>query len=94
MVRHITIAIVVQHGQFIPHIDQGNPAKSRDQRVAHQNALHSQILGPRLPLALRLFQTRERGKAARNPLVPRGRIGLKQRPSGKGAGKDALIEIR
>ena len=91
VVGAVEIAVVVQHRQLIPHINQGDTAKRRDQRMAHQDALHRRL---GLILVAGLFQAGERGKAAGNPLVAGRLVDLKQHASGKAAGEAALVEIR
>ena len=87
----VAIAVVVQHRQLVPHIDQRDAAKAGDQGVAHQNPLDRHV---GIGRSGRLFQTCQRGKAAGNPFVARGLVHLKQHTLGKAARKAALVEIR
>ena len=81
VVGGVAIGVVVQGGQLISHIDQGNTTESGDDGVAQQNALHCQINARRIALGNRFLQPRQRGKAAGNAFVAGCRIFLKQHPA-------------
>ena len=60
--RVVAVAVIVQRGQFVTHIDQRYAAKPGNQRVAQQDALHRQIGGIAVALGLRLLQPGQRGE--------------------------------
>ena len=85
----VAVAVIVQQAKFIAHINQRDATKSRNQGVAHQDALHRHVA----VMVVGRLKPRERGKAAGNPFVARGFVDLKRRTLGETAGKAALVEL-
>ena len=45
MFGHVAIAVIIGQGEFVAHVDQRDAAKGRDERVAHQDAVHGVVDG-------------------------------------------------
>ena len=90
----VAVVVVVEHRQFIAHVDQRHPAEPADHGVQHVDATHRQVDGfPVLRLEGRLESGQGRQGAGNTP-VAGGGVGLEHQAAGERLRELAGVEVR